>query len=197
MTNHAVLAGSVLAGVALWAAVYTALLPKHAPALPIAREVSAVRSAPLPTLNRRLLVQGAGPTYPAKSPSRPSSRQPTSRLILRQTCRTRVSLGIITGHCAGSIRSAGQPFRMSSSSTASSASEPMRHAEAARGCVSGASRSRSSSAWPRALRPERHPKHSPAAALLVTCAETKRLLALPRTISHSQPCSPRFPCTAA
>lgn len=44
MTNHAVLAGSVLVGVALWAAVYTALLPKHAPALPNAREVSAVRS---------------------------------------------------------------------------------------------------------------------------------------------------------
>jgi hypothetical protein len=35
------------------------------------------------------------------------------------------------------------------------------------------------------------------AALQVTLAETKRLLALTRTISHAQPCSPRLPCTAA
>lgn len=31
MTNHAVLAGSVLAGVALWAGVYATLLPKRGP----------------------------------------------------------------------------------------------------------------------------------------------------------------------
>jgi hypothetical protein len=32
MTNHVLLAGSVLAGVALWVGVYTALLPQHVPA---------------------------------------------------------------------------------------------------------------------------------------------------------------------
>ncbi len=45
MTNHVVLAGSVLAAVSLWAAVYTALLPKHAPALPAA-EVSVATRVP-------------------------------------------------------------------------------------------------------------------------------------------------------
>ena len=59
MTNHAVLAGSVLAAVALWAGVYTVLLPKHAPALPAAAEVSVARS-----------VAGAQPERAALGPSR-------------------------------------------------------------------------------------------------------------------------------
>lgn len=44
MTNHAVLAGSVLAAVALWAAVYTALLPERTSTRSAAGEVSAARS---------------------------------------------------------------------------------------------------------------------------------------------------------
>lgn len=46
MTNHAVLAGSVLAGVALWAAVYTALLLKQAPARAPSGEASVASSVP-------------------------------------------------------------------------------------------------------------------------------------------------------
>lgn len=42
MTNHAVLAGSVLAGVALWAAVYAALLPKRGTDLAETGTVSAI-----------------------------------------------------------------------------------------------------------------------------------------------------------
>lgn len=59
MTNHAVLAGSVLAGVALWAGVYTALLPRHAPALPAAAEVSVAKG-----------VVGVQPEQAALGPSR-------------------------------------------------------------------------------------------------------------------------------
>ncbi|MCJ2072098.1 hypothetical protein MKK75_25415 [Methylobacterium sp. J-030] len=46
MTNHAVLAGSVLAGVALWAGVYLALLPRGGPGSPEIYSVSATPDAP-------------------------------------------------------------------------------------------------------------------------------------------------------
>lgn len=59
MTNHAVLAGSVLAAVSLWAGVYTVLLPKHAPALPATAEVSVAKS-----------VAGVQPEQAALGPSR-------------------------------------------------------------------------------------------------------------------------------
>ena len=45
MTNPAVFAGSVLAAVALWVGVYTALLPKHAPASSNDTVVTASESA--------------------------------------------------------------------------------------------------------------------------------------------------------
>jgi hypothetical protein len=54
MTSHAVPAGSVLAAVALWAAVYTALLPKHAPALPATVSVTVAKSVPDVQAVRRL-----------------------------------------------------------------------------------------------------------------------------------------------
>lgn len=59
MTNHAVLAGSVLAGVALWATVYTSLLPKQAPARSAPSEMSVARS-----------VVGAPPEQGTPSPGR-------------------------------------------------------------------------------------------------------------------------------
>ncbi|MCJ2103702.1 MULTISPECIES: hypothetical protein [Methylobacterium] len=45
MTYHVALAGSVLAGVALWVGVYTALLPNHAPASSHKWEVSTSEGA--------------------------------------------------------------------------------------------------------------------------------------------------------
>lgn len=52
MINHVVLAGSALAGVALWVGVYTALLPNHAPASSAAREASPSDIVPVATSDR-------------------------------------------------------------------------------------------------------------------------------------------------
>lgn len=59
MTSHAVLAGSVLAGVALWAGVYAALLPRHGldpagvPAMSAVTQVSPANHDPPSTSPRR------------------------------------------------------------------------------------------------------------------------------------------------
>lgn len=108
MTSHVALAGSALAAVALWAAVYTALLPSYAPALTdpgeltMGRTVSSDSPAQTMAAPKRwadLPREGAedfgdppevesaaaGPDLPIMEPprnDRPLSRQPT-RLIHR------------------------------------------------------------------------------------------------------------------
>jgi hypothetical protein len=52
MINHVVLAGSALAGVALWVGVYTALLPHHAPAFSEVREARPSDIVPVATADR-------------------------------------------------------------------------------------------------------------------------------------------------
>lgn len=75
MTNHAVLAGSILAAMALWAAVYTALLPKHAPALPTAGAVNAARGVPPVDLEQQALGPRRWADLPREDP-KPSTISP-------------------------------------------------------------------------------------------------------------------------
>jgi hypothetical protein len=72
MTNHVVLAGSVLAGVALWVGVYTALMPSHAPASSQAREARPSDIVPVAAMDREDLAPRRWVDFPNPA-SRPAA----------------------------------------------------------------------------------------------------------------------------